>query len=385
METNTPLNMIAPSALTEQYRHLLKYASGCFQGPARGFTLCYESARRLLQEARKLSTHDVDGLPAVRQFTEGTTGNYVQFGLTEYVLRLGGRTFRLLRFVNHLDGNRDLALDNFWMIAAGDYLAFYRVFRRLSDERLNSPPPLMTPSERERLWKNTVGFLQRGEDALKRFGVPLKRGVLLMGSPGNGKTTACRWLETEAGRLGYQWRSISSDDYQNACARGAASHLFQLDQPGIILFDDLDHALRSREETGGGLEQTRFLSELDGIRLRQGVVYLFTTNAGIEDLDPAFRRPGRIDHMIRFGPPADDLRREFIRDYWPPEIAERVPLERAVAETAGLSFAELDEIKKQMVLGYLDSHRWDWNEAIGMFRIRMEEDRPRKPIGFCSA
>ena len=99
------------------------------------------------------------------------------------------------------------------------------------------------------------------------------------------------------------------------------SRLFDLDRPGIVLFDDLDHALRNRDDAMATLEQARFLSELDGVRLRQGIVYLFTTNAGIDDLDPAFRRPGRIDHMIRFSPPDADLRREFIANCWPREIS----------------------------------------------------------------
>lgn len=368
--------------LTQRYADLIRFGETRLGELARGFTLTYDVKSRLLRGLKTSQTVGVDGLPPVRMFAEGRDGHSLQYGVKDCRIALGEREFRVLHFCNQVDLNQDYAFDEFWLVAAKDYLAFYRCLRRLLKLQPGAQPPLMQPADLDRLWRNTVGFLQRGEEALERFGVTLKRGVLLMGSPGNGKTTACRWLESEAERLGYDWRTVSSDMYQNMCGRGNASRLFELDRPGIVLFDDLDHALRNRDDTFATLEQSRFLSELDGLRLRQGVVYLFTTNAGIDDLDPAFRRPGRIDHMIRFSPPNADLRREFIANYWTREISRDLPIDQAVQETEGLSYAELDEIKKQLVLNFLDSGRWDWDEAFGLFRIRLEEEQPRQLIGF---
>lgn len=369
--------------LTQRHAELLRFGERLLGAPVRGFTLVYDAKARLMRGLKTSQAVGVEGLPPIRMFAEGRDGHALQYGMNDCRFAVGDREFRILQFCNHVDHNQDYAFDEFWMVAATDYLALYRCLRRLLKRQPAAQPPLMPAVDLERLWKNTIGFLQRGEEALERFGVTLKRGVLLMGSPGNGKTTACRWLESEAERLGYDWRTVSSDVYENMCSHGNASRLFDLDRPGVVLFDDLDHALRNRDDAVVSLEQARFLSELDGVRLRQGVVYLFTTNAGIDDLDPAFRRPGRIDHMIRFSPPNADLRREFMANYWPREISRDLPIEQAVRETEGLSFAELDEIKKQLVMNFLDSGRWDWDEAFGMFRIRMEEEQPRRPIGFC--
>jgi cell division protease FtsH len=368
--------------IAERQSELLRLAEGYFSAPANGFTLTYEVSSRLIKLASGSAAHGLEGLPPVRQFEESQRGKCVVYGLLDYTLELGGTRYRLLQYCNRLNENQETAFDDFWMIAADQYDPFYADLRQFLNERTSVRAPLMPTADRERLWKNTIGFLQRGEDALERFGVPLKRGVLLMGTPGNGKTSACRWLESEAEQFGYDWKTVTVDMYQNACSRGFTAALFDLEKPGVVFFDDLDHAFRNRDEHGSSLEQSRFLAELDGLHLRQGVVYLFTTNAGIEDLDPAFRRPGRIDHMIRFNAPTPELRREFLTGYWPTEIAQAIPIDRAVAATDGLSFAELDEIKKQLVLNYLDSHRWDWEEAFGMFRIRMEEERPRRPLGF---
>jgi hypothetical protein len=370
--------------LSHRYTDLLRFGETLLGEPVRAFTLAYNVRAQMMRGLKTRQAVGVNGLPPVRMFAEGRDGRSLQYGANDCRIVLGEREFRLLEFCNQVDHNQDYAFDEFWIVAAKDYLPFYRSLRRLLKLQPAAQPPLMPAADLDRLWRNTIGFLQRGEEALERFGVTLKRGVLLMGSPGNGKTTACRWLESEAERLGYDWRTVSSDMYQNMCGRGNADRLFELDRPGIVLFDDLDHALRNRDDSFATLEQARFLSELDGLRLRQGVVYLFTTNAGIDDLDPAFRRPGRIDHMIRFSPPSVALRREFVANYWPREISRDLPVDQAVRETEGLSYAELDEIKKQLVLNFLDSGRWDWDEAFGMFRIRLEEEQSRRPIGFCA-
>jgi len=375
-------NLTPLQEITQQYREHLDFSEQLMGEPVRAFTLIYEVKSRLVRHLQSSQTRGLEGLPPIRMFTPSRRGRSLEFGLNDCRIRLGDRDYRLLHICNEVDQNHSLLFDDVWMIAARDYLSFYRDLRRMLKLQPTPQPPLMNQPDFDRLWRNTIGFLQRGEEALQRFGVTLKRGVLLMGAPGNGKTTACRWLESEADRLGYEWRTVSSDQYQNMCGRGQASRLFELDHPGFVLFDDLDHALRNRDDGFSNLEQSRFLSELDGIRIHQGVVYLFTTNAGIDDLDPAFRRPGRIDHMIQFSPPNFDLRRKFMSNYWPREIASQLPLDRAVDETEGLSFAELDEIKKQLVLNYLDSGHWDWEEAWGMFRIRMEEESPRRFIGF---
>ncbi|MBD3675257.1 MAG: ATP-binding protein [Planctomycetaceae bacterium] len=375
-------NLTPLQDVTRQYQEYLSFSEELMGEPVRGFTLLYDVKSQLLRQMKSSRTLGLRGLPPIRTFTPNRKGRTLEFGIHDCQIRFGDRDYRVLQICNDIDQDRSSSFDEFWVIAAKDYLPFYRDLRRMLKLQPTAQPPLMTESDFNRLWRNTIGFLQRGEEALQRFGVSLKRGVLLMGAPGNGKTTACRWLESEADRLGYEWRTVSSDQYQNMCGHGQASRLFDLDRPGFVLFDDLDHALRNREDGISNLEQSRFLSELDGIRVRQGVVYLFTTNAGIDDLDPAFRRPGRIDHMIHFSAPNPDLRRDFMSKYWPREIAGQLPLDRAVEETGGLSFAELDEIKKQLVLNYLDSGHWDWDEALGMFRIRMEDETPKKFIGF---
>src|SRR5262249_36582767 len=138
--------------------------------------------------------------------------------------------------------------------------------------------------------------------------------------PGNGKTMACRWLFRECRRYRLRWRNVSISDYQQARTNHGVGKLFHLDRPGIVLFDDLDFGIRDREATGASVDHTTFLSELDGVSGRRGTVYLFTSNARLSDLDPAFRRPGRIDVVMEFRSPTAALRKRYIGERWQDEV-----------------------------------------------------------------
>jgi cell division protease FtsH len=112
------------------------------------------------------------------------------------------------------------------------------------------------------------------------------------------------------------------------------------------------------------------------------VVYLFTSNAAPADLDPAIRRPGRLDVIIHFPSPDAGLRRRFIVERWHRDLAAGIDLQRVVADTDGLSFAELDEVKKQLVLRKLDTGRWDWPWVASTLRHSHRPSRRARPIGF---
>jgi SpoVK/Ycf46/Vps4 family AAA+-type ATPase len=158
--------------------------------------------------------------------------------------------------------------------------------------------------------------------------------------------------------------------------------LFQPDRPGVVLFDDFDTALRDRRSCDNPREQSTFLTEIDGMSPKIGVVYLFTSNLKSEELDPALRRPGRIDDIIHFAKPNAERRRELIQGRWHAEIADAIDVEEVVRHTDGFSFAEMEELKKQLVLGFLDSGCFDWDSARASLAQRKELVETRRSIGF---
>jgi hypothetical protein len=362
--------------------YTLQRASELLGGPARPLNLDCDTSTYLLRHVRREKVTGFASTAAVRTVLAGSTGHHVNFGMELFTVPIGEETVPLVRAMNPFADDYGSPLHCLWAVRAEHLQRLYRYLRRGVEERIREVAPVMRDDDQQRLWDNTIGFLERGEEAFERFGVPLKRGVMLAGEPGNGKTMAARWLLTQAGRLGYDWRTVRAEDYDNARCHGSAHALFELQRPGIIFFDDLDQALRNREDVGATRDHSTFLSELDGLSIRRGVVYLFTSNAKPKDLDPAFRRPGRIDVVIRFPAPTAEMRKRLILEHWPGEIARSVPVDEIVEKSEGMCFAEVEEFKKLLVMRYLDTRGWDWEWAWQQFRRRSEEAKPTRPLGF---
>lgn len=316
-------------------------------------------------------------------FTSGPKGQQLEFGLERHRLEIEGKMIGLAKIVAPCANPRLWKWFQFWAVPVEHHRRLYRFLRRLERSSLDVIAPIMRDGDRRRLWNETIGFLSRGRQELEKYGVSQKRGILLLGTPGNGKTMACRWLLSLCHKRGLRWRSVSAEEFAGAREIGGVRELFELDGPGIILFDDLDQALRDGE--GNHADRATFLTELDGLYPRQGVVYLFTSNARVGDLDPAFRRPGRIDLFVQFQRPDGELRRRFVAERWHSEINAAIDLDEVVRVTEGLSFAEMDEVKKLLVLRFLETNQWDWDAAWSAYREGHGGGKTTQRIGFNSS
>jgi cell division protease FtsH len=341
------------------------------------------SAEKLLR--RHLRLVDRRGLASDQPFltfSGGPKGQQLRFGIEQFTLELDGTPVSIAKVVAPECGFGASECYEFWAVPIVHHRRLYRFVRRLERRSLDDRAPIMPEADRRSLWENTIGFLRHGQPLLERFAMPRKRGVALLGEPGNGKTMACRWLLSQCHRHGLQWRSVTVEQYESACQSHELQELFELGGPGIVLFDDLDEAVRDRETVDGGTRRTTFLTELDGLYPRDGVVVLFTSNMRHAELDAAFRRPGRIDLFITLARPDIGLRRRFVTERWQPEIRQSLDIEQVVEVTEGLSFAAMDDVRKRMVLGYLDTGRWDWHAAWEAHLAGHAGSPPRPRIGF---
>ncbi len=363
---------------------LVQRASELLECPGRLVVLDWRM-EHLLREAAVFETRrGLMGENAVHVIDQGRRGHSTYVGLERRRIDIDGRAYRIVKVHDGLGQILPDPTIETWVFPAKEYKQIYRHLRKLcrEEEIDNTPPPVMREEDRTRLWENTVGFLQCGDELLTRYGVPQKRGVLLIGTPGNGKTMACRWLYGECIRRRINWRCVTADQYDMARSHGVTSGLFSIASPGVILFDDLDLGMRNREEHGPSREHSVLLAELDGVEQREGVVYLFTTNMKLKDLDPAFIRRGRIDQIINFPKPDAELRRQMISDFWHADMLAALELDDVVAETEERSFADMAELKKLLVLRFIDTQKWDWDWAWKTFKTNDEPDRPRRRIGF---
>jgi hypothetical protein len=307
----------------------------------------------------------------------------LQIGLRVYDVE--GVRFARVRFVHH-DSANCWGLD-FAVVDRKDYARLYKIaLRRRRDDEPPCTPPVLPQEQLDLLWKNTIGYLEGPNlERIKQYGGRAKRGVLLTGAPGNGKTMACRWI-WEACRLRrWEYRLVTPDSYRAARAHDNIEALFTVERRGIVFFDDMDLALRDREKVHETEDQAVFLSAMDGIAVNEGVVFVFTTNCSLDLIDRAFKRPGRLDVVLNFKAPDAELRGRLM-ERWHPDIRAHIDVEAAVASTDGYSFAEIEELKNLLVMHFMDGGAWDWGWALKQFDINRNElsSRPNRHVGFAN-
>src|SRR5690606_21295603 len=141
----------------------------------------------------------------------------------------------------------------------------------------------------------------------QKLGAQIPKGVLLMGSPGTGKTLLAR---ATAGEAGVPFFSINGSEFIQMFVGVGASRVRDMFRqakeasPCIIFIDEIDAVGRERGAgLGGGhdeREQTlnQILSEMDGFAPTEAVIVMAATNRP-DVLDPALLRPGRFDRHIQ--------------------------------------------------------------------------------------
>lgn len=364
------------------HRFLLETA-----GKAGGFTRPVavdmdEFYEPLIKAARRCELLPVDGVlvrdwdPDNRHSAPG-----LQLGMRAYEIQ--GVRFVRIRFL-HSDSISCWGMD-FVAVDEKDYRKLYKIALRCRrDDQPSGGPPVLAAEQLDLLWKNTIGYLEGPNlERIKAYGGRAKRGVLLTGPPGNGKTMACRWIWEACRQRRWEYRLVTPDSYRQARAHDRIEDLFGVERRGIVFFDDMDLALRDRDKVAETEDQAVFLSAMDGIQAHEGVVFVFTTNCSLDLIDKAFKRPGRLDLVLHFKAPEAALRRQLL-ERWHPEIRGALNLEESVASTEGYSFAEIEELKNLLVMHFMDSDTWDWAWALKQFDINRNEltARPQARVGF---
>ena len=210
-----------------------------------------------------------------------------------------------------------------------------------------------------------VDFL-KDPSKFQKLGGKIPRGVLMVGSPGTGKTLLARAI---AGEAKVPFFTISGSDFVEMFVGVGASRVRDMFEqakkhaPCIIFIDEIDAVGRHRGAgLGGGhdeREQTlnQLLVEMDGFDGNEGIIVIAATNRP-DVLDPALLRPGRFDRQVVVPLPDIRGREQILKVHM-----RKVPLDKAVEPsviargTPGFSGADLANLVNEAALFAARSNR----------------------------
>ena len=226
-----------------------------------------------------------------------------------------------------------------------------------------------------------VDFL-KDPKKFQRLGGRIPKGILMVGSPGTGKTLLARAI---AGEADASFFSISGSDFVEMFVGVGASRVRDMfeqarkNTPCLIFIDEIDAVGRSRGHgLGGGndeREQTlnALLVEMDGFDSQDGIIIIAATNRP-DVLDPALLRPGRFDRQLTVNLPDVRGREAILKVH-----AKNVKLEKDVdlaviaRGTPGYSGAELQNLLNEAALLAARQNK----KAVGMRELEEARDKVR--------
>jgi cell division protease FtsH len=206
---------------------------------------------------------------------------------------------------------------------------------------------LVLPAKVLELVERQVLAIAEQRERLRASGQHVKRGLLLYGPPGNGKTLTVRYIVSKAqdhtvlvltgGALGL---------IRPACA------LARTLEPVLVVLEDVDLVAEERGMYGHGGNPVLFdlLNQMDGMAEDADVAFLLTTNRA-DLLEPALAaRPGRVDLALELGLPDGEARRRLVELYGRGLDLRIEDWDPVIGRTAGVSAAFIKELMRKAAL-----------------------------------
>ena len=207
--------------------------------------------------------------------------------------------------------------------------------------------------------REMVELPMRHPELFEQIGVEAPKGVLLHGPPGTGKTLLARAV---AGETNAHFTSVSGPEIMGRHYGESEERLREIFRqaeeraPSIVFIDEIDSIAPKRDEVSGEVEKrivSQLLTLMDGIKGRGKVVVIAATNRP-DSIDPALRRPGRLDREVEIGVPDRDGREQILAIHTAGmPLADGVDLGRVARAAHGFVGADLEALAKEAAMGAL--------------------------------
>ena len=231
---------------------------------------------------------------------------------------------------------------------------------------------ILDPVMKKALIDDVEGFFDN-EAEYREFAVPFKRGIILHGAPGNGKSLSIKALMNSLASRPDPIPTLYVKSFAGCHDETYAIREVFLKArdttPCLLIFEDLDSLVKEKV-------RSFFLNEVDGLEDNDGLMIIGSTNY-LEKLDPSItKRPSRFDRKYHFALPAYS-ERVLYADYWKGKLAknQKVDFSEGLANaiagiTDGFSFAYLKEAFITSLLAIVGAKRAGLEEPEGLAKVK---------------
>ncbi|MEI3613890.1 ATP-binding protein [Pseudogracilibacillus sp. SO30301A] len=211
---------------------------------------------------------------------------------------------------------------------------------------------LLADNVKKDIFRSIDEFFSKSGTFFKMYDIPYKRGILLYGNPGNGKTTLVKSIAGSVEAPVVYWQIT---EYTSSYSIDEVFQTTKKLAPVILIIEDIDsmpYECRSF-----------FLNTLDGATTKEGIFLIGTTNYP-EKIDPALiNRAGRFDRAYEIKQPGIELRREYLMNKKVVQFVDENKIDYIAEKTKGLSIAQLNELYMSMAL------EWHYEKKVDVDKI----------------
>lgn len=245
---------------------------------------------------------------------------------------------RLTRLVRHGKAFRGNVLSLERDCYGGGINVKFHSLPKVSREQIILPAVLL-----DRIERHTIAFSQNAK-RLAAAGRHLKRGILLHGPPGTGKTYSAMYLASRMpGRTVFLLTGAGMGSIETAC------NMARILEPATIILEDVDliGTRRDHQMVDANALLFELLNQMDGLADDADVLFVLTTNRP-DVLEAALAaRPGRIDQAISVPPPDEDCRRRLFALYSEGLTLKVERLDEFIHKMDGVSAAFIRELLRK--------------------------------------